>query len=357
MAYDSSGKWQFEDDGVASRVAAITAGGSPLMTQARTSGMQAANRRGLGNSSMAAGAAEQAVIAAATPIASQDAQQTAQKNVLEMQNRQQIGLATMEDSRIRDLSAADITSRKDLATMEDLRVRELQAQQFKQQMGLATMEDTRARDLSAADLASRSQLAAMEDARSRALATMEDTRSRDLSAADLASRQSLAAMEDARSRALATQQIDANRGLATMEDTRARDLAAMNVAAQREQQLADIGFKTGLAGQEDARIRELQAQQIQADAEKTTRTLAAEQQRQIAASLSDMSSQRFAATSNLLQNEKIPADVRAAAQASINAQYDSTLNYFSNLYGVKLSNATPTAAPATAVPAYAGYGQ
>lgn len=334
MAYDSNGKWGFEEDGVASRVAAITAGGSPLMTQARTSGMQSANRRGLGNSSMAAGAAEQAVIAAATPIASQDAQQVAQKNLLEMQNRQQTGLAQMEDTRARDLSKAELDSRTSLAQMEDLRARELQAQQLKQQMGLATMEDTRSRDLSAAELASRT---------------------------------SLATMEDARSRALATQQIEANRNLATMEDSRSRDLAAMNVAAQREQQAADIAFKGGLAGQEDARIRALQADQIAADAEKTRQTLAAdaektrqtlaaEQQKQIAASLADMSSQRFNATANTLNNEKIPADVRAAVQASINQQYDSTLNYFSNLYGVKLSNAAPTAAPAPTTPNYAGYG-
>ena len=279
MAYDSNGKWNYEDDSTASRVAAITAGGSPLMQQAATAGMQAANRRGLGNSSMAAGASQQAVIAAATPIASQDAQQTAQKNALEMQNRQQTSMATMEDSRARDLSAAELASRKSLADMEDARVRQLQADQLKQQMGIATMEDTRSRELN-----------------------------------------------------------------------------TQNLTAQREQQTADIAFKTGLAGQEDARIRQLQADQLKADAEKTRQTLAAEQQKQIASSLADMSAQRFNATANTLNNEKIPADVRAAAQASINQQYDSTLNYLSNLYGVKLSNSTPTAAPAAAVPTYAGYG-
>lgn len=214
MAYDSAGKWNYEDDSVASRVAAITSGGSPLMKQAATTGMQVANRRGLGNSSMAAGAAQQSVIAAATPIASQESQQVAQKNALEMQNRQQTSMAVMEDARARDLAANDIT------------------------------------------------------------------------------------------------------------------------------------FKTGLASQEDRRMREMQTQSIGADAIKTDKTIAAQQQERIAASLAEMSSQRFNANANLLQNKDIPADVRGAAQASFNAQYDSTVNYLSNLYGVKLSNATPSSATA-----------
>lgn len=46
---------------------------NPLMTQARTNAAQTANARGLLNSSMAAGAGEQAVINTALPIASQDA--------------------------------------------------------------------------------------------------------------------------------------------------------------------------------------------------------------------------------------------------------------------------------------------
>ncbi len=60
---------------IADRVSAITAKDSPLMRQARTTGLQTANRRGLINSSIAGGAAESAAISAATPIASQEMQQ------------------------------------------------------------------------------------------------------------------------------------------------------------------------------------------------------------------------------------------------------------------------------------------
>jgi hypothetical protein len=93
MAYNSSGTWQDEDAGVANRIAAITAGGSDYIKQARTSGMQAANRRGLGNSSMAVGAAEGAAIDRAAPIAVQEAGQINQRNLSGQEFRQQGGIA------------------------------------------------------------------------------------------------------------------------------------------------------------------------------------------------------------------------------------------------------------------------
>lgn len=62
-----------ESKGVEGRVGRITSQDSPLMRQAATSGTQLAARRGLVNSSLAAQASQQAVIGAATPIATADA--------------------------------------------------------------------------------------------------------------------------------------------------------------------------------------------------------------------------------------------------------------------------------------------
>lgn len=55
------------------QLSGILASGSPLMTQAKTQGLQTANQRGLLNSSIAAGAAQGAMIERATPLATQDA--------------------------------------------------------------------------------------------------------------------------------------------------------------------------------------------------------------------------------------------------------------------------------------------
>lgn len=68
------------NDSVADKVKSITEKDSPLMQMARTEGLQIANGRGLLNSSMAAGAAQDAMLRYATPIASQDASQDFQRN-------------------------------------------------------------------------------------------------------------------------------------------------------------------------------------------------------------------------------------------------------------------------------------
>lgn len=63
-----------DDESVESRVASIASKDSPLNKMARSGAMQTANRRGIINSTMAAGAGEKAVLETALPIASQDAQ-------------------------------------------------------------------------------------------------------------------------------------------------------------------------------------------------------------------------------------------------------------------------------------------
>lgn len=67
-----------EGQDIAKMTAEITATDSPLMRQAKTAGMQTANRRGVMNSSMGIGAAQAAALNVATPIASQQSQQSFQ---------------------------------------------------------------------------------------------------------------------------------------------------------------------------------------------------------------------------------------------------------------------------------------
>ena len=101
------------DDGVASRVAAITSGNSDLMKLARTQGIQSANRRGLGNSSMAG---QTAVLNAATPIASQDAQaaaswQTNEANLAADWQKTQAALAADQQKTMAS-ALTDLTSQR-----------------------------------------------------------------------------------------------------------------------------------------------------------------------------------------------------------------------------------------------------
>ena len=86
-----------QNDSVADGVAKIASEDSKLNQMARTEGLKAANRRGLLNSSMAVGAAQDAVLKNALPIASQDAQQAFQKNQASRAFEYQI--ATQDDAQ------------------------------------------------------------------------------------------------------------------------------------------------------------------------------------------------------------------------------------------------------------------
>lgn len=84
MAYNADGTWDYEDDSVQTKMTGLMSQNNPLMQQAQTGAMKMANRRGLANSSMAVQAGQEAMLNSALPIASQDASQTAQKNLTAM---------------------------------------------------------------------------------------------------------------------------------------------------------------------------------------------------------------------------------------------------------------------------------
>lgn len=77
----AGGTGQPSNNDVAHRLSKIMSTDNPLMRRASATGMQSANRRGLANSSLSAGASQNAMIAAAAPIASQDSQQGHQKDL------------------------------------------------------------------------------------------------------------------------------------------------------------------------------------------------------------------------------------------------------------------------------------
>lgn len=103
------GKWVDENDSVAKNLTGLLASDSDYIKQARAQGTAAAGKRGLLNSSIAAGSAQSSAISAALPIASQDASTAAgknsaaagldyQKQLNEQTGKQQTELATLNNS-------------------------------------------------------------------------------------------------------------------------------------------------------------------------------------------------------------------------------------------------------------------
>lgn len=95
MAYDSNGKWNFENDSVSNQMTGLMQKDNPFMQQARTQGAQASNKRGLLNSSMGVQSGQVAALQAALPMASQDAKQIADKNMMQTDVRSKEDIAMM----------------------------------------------------------------------------------------------------------------------------------------------------------------------------------------------------------------------------------------------------------------------
>lgn len=140
----------FDESGsTESRVNRITSSGSPLMESAATAGTQLAASRGLTNSSLAAQASQQAVINAATPIATSDANLSATrgnlnlqaKNTVALNNSQigsQLGTAALgaesqQQTTDKNITSAEAQQAKNIASQEVMQGRSLAqaAEQFK----------------------------------------------------------------------------------------------------------------------------------------------------------------------------------------------------------------------------------
>ena len=103
-------------DTVQGQLNGILSSNSPLMKRAETFGKQQANRRGLLNSSMAAGASQGAMIEAALPIAQQDASQQFQKG--QMAQQQKNTLEQMARGNQYDVGLANLQQKNTLEQMK-----------------------------------------------------------------------------------------------------------------------------------------------------------------------------------------------------------------------------------------------
>lgn len=101
----------FDPTSVTGHLTGLLATDSPLMQQAQTTGLQIANRRGLLNSSIAVSAAQNDMIRAALPIASQEASQAA---VAAAQESAQVHATALQEAQLG--SAAQLQASAQAAT-------------------------------------------------------------------------------------------------------------------------------------------------------------------------------------------------------------------------------------------------
>lgn len=139
-----------QDPNVENRLAGILQPGSPLMTQARTKGYEAANARGLLNSSMGAEAGENAVMNAALPIAAQDASQASAAELSRQGFEQSTGLTGQQIAGNIAVTGMNNTSQQLIS-----------ANQLQAQRDIAALDETTKMNIAGLDIASQQQIAGM----------------------------------------------------------------------------------------------------------------------------------------------------------------------------------------------------
>lgn len=163
MPFNAEGKWIPEDQSVAKQMNGLLASDSKYIKQARHSGVRTAASRGLQNSSMAAGASEASAIAAAAPIASQDAGQIAAQNLAGQQGDINKSLQDDQQSHSLELQGNDLESRRGLLGLELDSRESLQSNDLNSRSDLLGRELDSRESLQANDINSRTNLQTMSD--------------------------------------------------------------------------------------------------------------------------------------------------------------------------------------------------
>lgn len=331
------------DDSVAGRVATITSQDSDLMKLARADGAKLAQRRGLLNSSMASNAAQDAVLRAAFPIASQDAAQAFQKNrdsrnfefgmvSQDFGQQWQSGENQLNRALQERLTLADIASREGMAAAG----RELELQM--QANGLAAADRQQIRDI-----ASREGMAAADRALQETLTKAQISSAERIAAGNRSAQMSIAQMEIAGRQASDM----ARYGFE-------RDLALMQIDATKASQIRDIEYREGQAAADRALQSTLQEREI--NYQNMNRSLDRDIQTRLANWNLD-SSERMSAMSsvynfenlyqstiaNINANTYLDATQRTDQLSSAKSLRDRQLNLVEQLYNVQLDWGQPTA--------------
>ena len=149
--------------GVSGRLSGLLSENSPYLEQARSRARRTANRRGLMNSSIAAGAGEEAAIAAALPIAQADASIAAGERALESQEFQQArSIASTEGIAAESRALQDLMQTRQIGSAEMMQARDLRTRELMQERGLSHDAAQRQADRELSDLMQTRQIASTE---------------------------------------------------------------------------------------------------------------------------------------------------------------------------------------------------
>gem|GEM_PF-3483364 len=209
---DRASDFKVSDDSlVENRVTGLLGSNSDYMKRAQGKAATTANRRGLLNSSVAAGAGAAAAIDAALPIAQQDANTFAQSDLSKQGYYNQTGLAEKAASDSSKLSAQDATQQSGAMQQQTENTAALNSQQGQINENLGTAADNRQLGLQDNQGAISQQLQKDSADQQSALASQQFDFQKVLQEMDQDSRANLLQMQNANAALLQQSQSAANR--------------------------------------------------------------------------------------------------------------------------------------------------
>ena len=341
MAWQADGFWQNEDSDVQTQVDKVAASNSPLMKRAAAQGRGLAAARGLGNSSIAAGSAQGAVLDKAIAIGGQNASLIAANNQADLQGRWS------------NKTATTVQGMSDSASMERLKLSNSAEmdrldKQIAGNLALAQQGDTAAMARLEKDLASRAELQSQTIGSNERIAGMQEAGADRRQGVDVTSRMDIAQLgetgantrlgQELSSRQTLSESENANRlAIAGLQETGAntrlgqelgsRETISANELTNRTQiSEADNANRKDLA-QLDATTR-LNTAQMEIDANAKNNTINA---------MVNLQTGYMTSMGQTMSNPKIPATTRAALQQSFKDVTASGIELAGEISGISLS--------------------
>jgi hypothetical protein len=290
---------EYENDSVVEALNAIIDQDSDYMKLARTAGLQTANRRGLLNTSIAAGTSQAAAIAAAAPLAQQEAGQRASRNLA------RINAFFTKEQQAKDIEARERMLATQLRSEEERLGRQLTSQETMQARDIVSQQFMQTRQIEATKLITQMNIAAAEKNLERQLTSQEKLQIAQLSAEEARLKMQIASQE-----ALTREGIAADITRTEMTEAGALERAQLEATTRIQQQ----EMATLAENQRAALGYYLSQDQIYANS-----------------------------ITNLYANENLPAPARDAAIQQLTALKNAGADMPAAVLGIQLNWGTPTA--------------
>ena len=347
-------------EGVSGHLDKLLSSESPYIRQARERASRAANARGLQSSSIAAGAGEEAAIAAGLPIAQGDADIMSRERTLRSQEFQQARQQRVEQlmqQRGLDHTSAEKQADRELQTQmqergiessEFMQERDHRVQQLMQQEGLSHDEAQRQADRELSDAMQQRDLRVRQLMQQEGLTHDAAQRQADRELSDTMQQRSITSTEGMQKRDIASREMMQDKSITSAQFMQGRELRTRELmqergltheAAQRQadRELSDLMQTRQIDSDQLISQRDRDARVSIANTQASTQRAIADANRKAqeriatTQAVTDVNSEFLRWTTAITSNPDIPAETRDAAQEQIASIRDESMSAISEI--------------------------